>query len=86
MYSNYYYFRMNPVYLTIGTLIFWSIIVNSGRVEENREVEKFVLNKYERRHRPVKKESTTTNVKVFIVVNHIEEVVSIFAIPKFKNS
>uniref|UniRef100_A0A1I7SJV1 Neur_chan_LBD domain-containing protein n=1 Tax=Bursaphelenchus xylophilus TaxID=6326 RepID=A0A1I7SJV1_BURXY len=49
-------------------------LVSTARPTSNRQLEKTLMAKYERRHRPVKRESTTTTVKAFIVINHIEEV------------
>ncbi|CAD5225867.1 unnamed protein product [Bursaphelenchus okinawaensis] len=60
-----------PILLLILTYV---NICYCGRPTTNRQLEKTLLAKYERRHRPVKKESTSTTVKAFIVINHIEEV------------
>lgn len=42
----------------------------------NKQLEEALLRKYDRRHRPVIKEATTTNARILLVINHFEEVVS----------
>ncbi|KAI1724028.1 neurotransmitter-gated ion-channel ligand binding domain-containing protein [Ditylenchus destructor] len=43
-------------------------------INENKHIEEDLLKKYDRRHRPVKAESTTLMVQVFLMINHIEKV------------
>jgi hypothetical protein len=43
---------------------------------DSASIETRVMRNYNRKHRPVKKASTVTNVNVVMVVNHIEEIVS----------
>ena len=44
--------------------------------EPSRQIEDALLRKYDRRHRPVLQESTTTNARVVLFINHVEDVVS----------
>uniref|UniRef100_A0A183BYV2 Neur_chan_LBD domain-containing protein n=1 Tax=Globodera pallida TaxID=36090 RepID=A0A183BYV2_GLOPA len=48
--------------------------ITLGWVSENRRIEEEILRNYDRRHRPVKQESTVTQVQMFLTVNHIEKV------------
>lgn len=57
------------LFLQLGTSV-------SGYKSEWQTIENRILRKYDRKHRPVHKEGTTTNVKVLMMVNHIEEIVS----------
>uniref|UniRef100_A0A915N6Z0 hydroxymethylglutaryl-CoA lyase n=1 Tax=Meloidogyne javanica TaxID=6303 RepID=A0A915N6Z0_MELJA len=43
-------------------------------ISENRRIEQEVLRNYDKRHRPVKVESTIIRVQLFLTVNHIEKV------------
>ncbi|KAL3071026.1 hypothetical protein niasHT_037185 [Heterodera trifolii] len=43
-------------------------------INENRRIEEEILRNYDRRHRPVKRESTVTQVQLFLTINHIEKV------------
>lgn len=42
-----------------------------------KAIEARILHNYNRKHRPVKKESTTTSVKIIMKINHIEDIVSL---------
>ncbi|KAI6216132.1 Neur-chan-LBD domain-containing protein [Aphelenchoides besseyi] len=46
----------------------------AAKVNIQRAIESRILRNYDRRHRPVKEESTTTNVNLLIIINHIETV------------
>jgi hypothetical protein len=53
------------------------LLIESARSSPTwQSIETRILRNYERKHRPVKKESTQTIVKVIMMVNHIEEIVS----------
>uniref|UniRef100_A0A915MDK5 hydroxymethylglutaryl-CoA lyase n=1 Tax=Meloidogyne javanica TaxID=6303 RepID=A0A915MDK5_MELJA len=43
-------------------------------ISENRRIEQEILRNYDKRHRPVKVESTIIRVQLFLTVNHIEKV------------
>lgn len=55
-------------------LIFLKFV--EGLINENRLIENDLLRIYDRKHRPVKLESTIISVQVYIMINHIEKVVS----------
>lgn len=46
-------------------------------ISENRLIENDLMRSYDRKHRPVKQESTTISVQVYLMINHIEKVVSV---------
>ncbi|KAI6224371.1 Neurotransmitter-gated ion-channel ligand binding domain protein [Aphelenchoides fujianensis] len=62
---------------TFRTLLFFLLVVPlafEAKVDVQREIENRLFRNYDRRHRPVKDQSTTTNIHMFLVVNHIESV------------
>lgn len=42
---------------------------------ENKIIESNLLRNYNRKHRPVKSESTIMKIRVYLMINHIEKVV-----------
>lgn len=43
--------------------------------EYNKHLEETLLKSYNRKHRPVKKESTTVQIQIYLLIGHIEKVV-----------
>ncbi|KAH7730905.1 Protein LGC-25 [Aphelenchoides avenae] len=48
--------------------------VTAAWINQNKAIEDTILKKYDSRHRPVKQESTTLNIQVYLMINHIEKV------------
>jgi hypothetical protein len=60
-----------------SSLCFLFIIgyVNCWQPQSNNALEVDLLQSYDRRHRPVRSESTTTQVQVYLLISHVEEMV-----------
>uniref|UniRef100_A0A915AHI6 Neurotransmitter-gated ion-channel ligand-binding domain-containing protein n=1 Tax=Parascaris univalens TaxID=6257 RepID=A0A915AHI6_PARUN len=57
--------------LIAGLLI---IGVESWTTETNKKLEDTLMKSYNRKHRPVKKESTTMQIQVYLLISHVEKV------------
>uniref|UniRef100_A0A1I8AWE1 Neur_chan_LBD domain-containing protein n=1 Tax=Meloidogyne hapla TaxID=6305 RepID=A0A1I8AWE1_MELHA len=59
-------------------LVIFQFVINplatEAWISENRRIEQEILRNYDKRHRPVKVESTVVRVQLFLTVNHIEKV------------
>lgn len=70
---------MEYYFFTVFFLLFGAetIAVPALRIEsDSSSIETRIMRNYNRKHRPVKKASTVTDVNVIMIVNHIEEIVS----------
>ena len=47
------------------------------QTEQEKTIETTILKGYNSKHRPVKKDSTTVNVNVYMAIHHIEKIVSL---------
>lgn len=56
--------------------LFLLLRLSNAWINQNKAVEDVILKKYDSRHRPVKQESATLNIQVYLMINHIEKVVS----------
>ena len=45
------------------------------QTEQDKTIEMTILKGYNSKHRPVKKDSTTVNVNVYMAIHHIEKIV-----------
>nr|CAD2151484.1 unnamed protein product [Meloidogyne enterolobii] len=61
----------SPLFIFFFILIPFAI---KAWISENRRIEQEILRNYDKRHRPVKVESTIIRVQLFLTVNHIEKV------------
>lgn len=50
-------------------------ITNGWATEANRKLEEALMKSYNRKHRPVKKDSTTMQIQIYLLIGHIEKVV-----------
>lgn len=60
----------------IWILLLENVVFGLAWVSENKLIEDDLLKNYDKRHRPVRSESTTMKIQVFLMINHIEKVVS----------
>lgn len=49
--------------------------MNGWAIEANRKLEETLMKSYNRKHRPVKKDSTTMQIQIYLLIGHIEKVV-----------
>lgn len=64
-------------FLLISVILIIILNVSNAWVSENKIIESDLLQNYDRKHRPVKSESTTMKIQVFLMINHIEKVVKV---------
>lgn len=72
-------FRMGSAYflqLALLMAVCMEVVDAVGSDTSWQTIETRLMRGYDRKHRPVKQASTTTNVTVLMMVNHIEEIVS----------
>lgn len=57
-------------------------ITNGWAAEANRKLEEALMKSYNRKHRPVKKDSTTMQIQIYLLIGHIEKVVLFLVLKK----
>ncbi|EFO15320.1 hypothetical protein LOAG_13191 [Loa loa] len=55
-------------------VLLYLAIANGWATVTNRKLEEALMKSYNRKHRPVKKDSTTMQIQIYLLIGHIEKV------------
>ncbi|VDO13992.1 unnamed protein product [Brugia timori] len=66
---------MSGMQLRIKIYVLLCLAIATGYVTvANRKLEEALMKTYNRKHRPVKKDSTTMQIQIYLLIGHIEKV------------